>query len=512
MFNRFKKLCKTIYFSDLKSIPSEQRVDFFNEITSINYNRIKPLGLSLIVINFILLILDFTVFKRIGADPTGYKGALTLHIAGLLFYCIISILLYFFFHRLSLNLKRFVLVSFIVLSLFWCQMISLQTIRIYGQAMPVIICMLTTSYFFVLNQVDRIALFGFSYVSMNLLLMTVEQKTVTQAGSLVTMTFLLFFCLFVSKVNYTVFVDNFINRRIIINNIKEIGKLNAELERKVHERTEALTQANAQIELEKLRVSFFTNLSHEFRTPINVILAAQQLLELKLKNALPHKDYKSIERNLHSIRQYSYRLMRLASNLIDMTRIDAGYYGLTLKNVDIVHVAEEIVLSVASFVESRGIQIIFDTQTEELIMAVDVDKIERAILNLLSNAVKFTPKKGLILVSLFEDEGKVYISVKDNGIGIPSEMTDDIFSRFVQVDQTLTRNREGSGLGLSIVKSIIELHGGTISVRSALYQGSEFIISLPLHVLKEDDTVSAYSFEGQASLDMLNIEFSDIET
>jgi signal transduction histidine kinase len=181
---------------------------------------------------------------------------------------------------------------------------------------------------------------------------------------------------------------------------------------------------------------------------------------------------------------------------------------LNLKNYDIVNVVEDIALSVADYVEDKGIELIFDTDVEEKRMAVDVDKIERVILNLLSNAIKFTNGGGQILVNLWDKGESVLIAVKDTGVGIPKDKLDIIFDRFGQVDKTLSRNREGSGIGLSLVKSIVEMHEGDIMVQSKVDEGSEFIIELPVRLAPENETSDNILYETR--VEKVSIEFSDI--
>ena len=168
---------------------------------------------------------------------------------------------------------------------------------------------------------------------------------------------------------------------------------------------------------------------------------------------------------------------------------------------------EDITLSIADYVENKGIKLIFDTNVEEKITAVDGDKIERIMLNLLSNAVKFTNSGGQILVNVIDKGETVSIIVKDTGTGIPEDKKNLIFERFGQVDKTLSRNREGTGLGLCLVKSFVELHGGTIAIESQVGLGSSFIIDLPVkHVEKNAENKAFY----ETDTERINIEFSDI--
>lgn len=208
------------------------------------------------------------------------------------------------------------------------------------------------------------------------------------------------------------------------------------------------------------------------------------------------------------MKQNCYRLVRLVNNLIDISKFDSGYFKLNLHNHNVVNVVEDITLSVADYAKNKGIQLIFDTDIEEKEMAIDLDKIERIILNLLSNSIKFTDKGGQILVSLIDKDNKIQISIKDNGVGIPKDKLNVIFERFGQVDKTLARNKEGSGIGLSLVKSIVDMHDGTIKVLSEFGNGSEFIIELPVRLVEEEQVSDGRLYESK--VEKINIEFADI--
>lgn len=262
------------------------------------------------------------------------------------------------------------------------------------------------------------------------------------------------------------------------------------------------------LEYDKLKTEFFANISHELRTPLNVIWSTLQLVEmLKNNNQLElcmKKDYHSV------MKQNCLRLIRLINNLIDITKIDGNYLTLELYNQNIVSVIEDIVMSVVNYAESHEITLVFDTDVEEKIMAFDSDKMERIVLNLLSNAIKFTPKGGEIDVTINDLGNYIRISVKDTGVGIPKEELSNIFERFTQVDKSLSRQNEGSGIGLSLVKSLVALHEGNIYVKSEYGFGSEFIIELPAK-LKEDCKLKTEEYSSDSKyVDRINIEFSDI--
>ena len=157
-----------------------------------------------------------------------------------------------------------------------------------------------------------------------------------------------------------------------------------------------------------------------------------------------------------------------------------------------------------------GISIIFDTDVEEKIVACDAEKMERVMLNLLSNAIKYTEPGGTIEVSIYDRDESITISVKDTGIGIPGEKLSIIFQRFRQVESLLTRKREGSGIGLSLVKSIVELHGGSITVESQENEGTEFKIEIPVKLATVEDAQMEIAATSDINVERIAIEFSDI--
>lgn len=263
------------------------------------------------------------------------------------------------------------------------------------------------------------------------------------------------------------------------------------------------------IEYDKIKTEFFANISHELRTPLNVILASLQLMERKMDNCEEECKLKiGFNNNIENIKHNSHRLLRLVNNLIDITKIDSGYVSLNLKNGNIVDVIENTVTSVIEYAHLKNLNVVFDTDVEELIMAYDEDKIERIMLNLLSNAVKFTEENGEILVDIKTFKDKIEISVIDSGVGIPKDKLLVIFERFRQVNKSLTRSSEGSGIGLSLVKSLVEMLNGDILVKSKYGKGTTFVVILPRTIVKDEDQTDNRSFIKTS--EMANIEFSDI--
>ena len=263
-------------------------------------------------------------------------------------------------------------------------------------------------------------------------------------------------------------------------------------------------------EIEKAKSQFFANLSHEIKTPINIIYSCIQLLDINKKNGEKSLSdaYNKYE---HTLKQNCYRLLRLVNNLVDMTKIDSGYMKLIFINCEIVSLVEDITLSIVPYVESKNINIVFDTYIEELKIRCDPESMERVILNLLSNAIKFTDNNGNISVFIEAVEKYVFIRVKDDGIGISEDIREKIFNRFVQEDKSFNRKKEGSGIGLALVKSLVELHDGEVYLEK-VSKGSEFVVKLPN--IKIDEELDVYNkvmdAESKPLVQKINIEFSDI--
>lgn len=261
---------------------------------------------------------------------------------------------------------------------------------------------------------------------------------------------------------------------------------------------------------DKLKSQFFSNISHELKTPINVIFATSQLL-LNTKSTNDIVDYKrKVRSKMIVVKQNCFRLMRLVNNLVDITRFDSGFLKTNLRNNNIVSIVEEITLSIVKYAETLKIKIIFDTDIEELIIGFDPDMMERIVLNLISNSLKFTKPNGYVFVNILHNDSEVTISVRDTGIGISEELHSTVFERFRQVDSSLSKNKEGSGIGLSLVKALVEAQGGTISLKSKLGHGAEFMVILPNRKVPEDDSQIENPSNTRNIVEKIDIEFSDI--
>jgi signal transduction histidine kinase len=305
-------------------------------------------------------------------------------------------------------------------------------------------------------------------------------------------------------------IDGDLNVQSNIASDDEIGVLSHSFNALIKENKRLLEEAR---EYDKLKTEFFSNLSHELKTPLNIIFSSTQLMSLYCENDAINFDNSKLTKHINTTKQNCYRLLRLVNNLIDITRIDSGYLKLNLQNGNIIEVIEDITLSTVEYVESKGRIIEFDTDVEEKYMAFDSEKMERIILNLISNAVKFTTQKDKIEVKIYDKEESVLISVKDTGIGIPKEKQEIIFERFRQADSLYSRSHEGSGIGLALVKSLVEMHRGKISVISEIGEGAEFIIELPIDNIVEDTCENRETTKlvvHKDNVERIQIEFSDI--
>ena len=261
--------------------------------------------------------------------------------------------------------------------------------------------------------------------------------------------------------------------------------------------------------VEQLKSNFFAVLTHELKTPVNIIFSCIQLLDTKKDSSadILQGNYKKYSVPL---KQNCYRMLRLINNIVDMTKINAGHFYMRFTNCDIISLVENITLSIVPYVHKNNIEIIFDTIVEELEVKCDKDSVERIMLNVLSNSIKYTPDGGLIEVSIDVDTDFVYIRVKDNGCGIPKEKQEDVFDVFVQGDLSLARAKEGSGIGLSLVKSLITLHDGYVYIEESNEEGTTIVLQLPNKKLENEHVMNIAKGLEDNIINKIDVEFSDI--
>ena len=259
-------------------------------------------------------------------------------------------------------------------------------------------------------------------------------------------------------------------KKLVDNQTKEINR-QLEENKKLYERN---------IRNEKFKNDYFVNLSHELRTPISIILSVLQLLDSLKENGNVTK-----ERQLHYIdviRKSSKSLLDIINDIIDSSKIESGTYKINKeKNIDIIYLVEETALNMSDYINSKGIELIIDPEVEELPICCDPNEIQRCIINLIGNAVKFTEENGQIRVLIKADDSNVSISIEDNGLGISKDDQEFIFKRFEQGKNINSTKVSSSGIGLTLVKYIVELHDGHVKLESELNKGSKFTIVLPIN-------------------------------
>jgi signal transduction histidine kinase/ligand-binding sensor domain-containing protein len=281
-------------------------------------------------------------------------------------------------------------------------------------------------------------------------------------------------------------------------------------------------------EIDKMKSRFFANISHEFRTPLTLILGpVKQIIEI-LKDDKKSIDNSKLRNELKVVHSNSKRLLGLVNQLLDLSKLESGNMKLQTSPQNIIPLLKALLQSFCSYAERKKITLKFNSEFDEIIVYIDQDKIEKIITNVLSNALKFTPEGGTIEVevkpvlvsksaeglsfrrseatekslglikseispptsrgrndndilgSTLKDNSFFEISIRDTGIGIPKEKLPKIFDRFYQVDGSHTREQEGTGIGLSLTKELVELHKGKILVESEEGKGTTFTISIPL--------------------------------
>lgn len=271
---------------------------------------------------------------------------------------------------------------------------------------------------------------------------------------------------------------------------------------------EKLSELKRKNEEEEINKELLANISHEFKTPVNVIYSAIQMQDLKRES----NDMNEILKFNSIIKQNCYRLIRLINNFIDSSKLTQQDYNLNLKCLNIVNIVENTTMSILSFAEMKGINVIFDTEEEELFVYADKDLIERTILNILSNAIKYNEENGKIDVLVGTRKENIIIEIEDNGIGIPKEKVKYIFNRYERVQTSEARYKEGSGLGLNIVKEIINKFNGSVKIESEESIGTKITIIIPKIEYNEElyeDYSDGFNFKNDI-IQKVDLEMSDI--
>ena len=277
---------------------------------------------------------------------------------------------------------------------------------------------------------------------------------------------------------------------------------------KIEEQKKNLEEA---ITSEVMKVNFLQNMSHEFRTPINVILMISKLLLSYLEENID-LDKEKVINYVKNLRQNVYRILRLVNNILETSNIEEKYSSMDMDNYNIVSIVEETILCVAKYIEHTNKSITFDTEEEEIVLACKPNDIEKIILNLISNSLKFTEDNGNIEVDIKvnTEEEKVFVHIKNDGPSISKENAEYIFNRFSQIDENITRENEGSGIGLYLVKYLVEKHNGEIWLNTEVDRGVEFIFYIPIKTTNKKGNIKIHFVEEHSMIDKCRIEFSDV--
>jgi len=264
----------------------------------------------------------------------------------------------------------------------------------------------------------------------------------------------------------------------------QLSKLVAEREFFLASERSARSEAER---LSQLKDEFLATLSHELRTPLNAILGWTTLLR---KSTLPAQDF---ERGLETIERNVRIQTEIINDLLDMSRIISGKLHLEVRPVDLHEVIENAIDAVRQSAEAKRIRILPVLDTRIGPVRGDPNRLQQVLWNLLTNAIKFTPKGGRVQVILERVSSHVEVSVTDNGIGIPADFLPYVFERFRQADASTTRRFGGLGIGLSLVKTLVEMHGGSVRVKSpGENQGSTFSVALPIAHVDSDEQDRAH--------------------
>ncbi len=247
-------------------------------------------------------------------------------------------------------------------------------------------------------------------------------------------------------------------------------------------------------ELDAVKTKLYTNITHEFRTPLTVILGMARQVQTEIGNwKLGNWEIGKSIANLDMVIRNGQNLLHLVNQMLDLSKLESGKLALHYEQSDVVVFLKYLVESFHSLAENKGVQVHFLADFQELKMDFDAERLQQVVTNLLSNAVKFTPAGGQVYVSVGMETpslsrsgqslSNLSLKIRDTGIGISEENLPHIFDRFYQVDGSHTRLGEGTGIGLALTKELVHLMDGDISVKSILCKGTAFVVTLPVRQL-----------------------------
>jgi len=303
--------------------------------------------------------------------------------------------------------------------------------------------------------------------------------------------------------SYKLYLEKLDERR---QHLQDIEQMNADLERKVRERTQELEILNRKMQesnrellrANSLKSEFLANMSHELRTPLNAIIGFSELLLDRTCGDL-NEDQRGQAADIHSSGRH---LLGLINDILDLSKIEAGKMPLNEEVFEVGPVIEEAMALLRVEAGRKRIDLSARLDNPRLSVSADRSKVKQVMSNLLSNAVKFTPTSGRVTLTAGVDNDRLRIEVVDTGIGIKPEDQARIFQAFTQVDGSLARQYQGTGLGLALVRKFLEMHGGEVTVESRPGAGSRFTVHIPGARLADDEAPPAEAPEpGSPSLE-----------
>lgn len=475
----FKDYYTTIFKRASLFHSQEEFINFESKRININISRFNSCVSLLFPLIIFLLCFDIILYYNPSKKFLFENIIFYLHLHLLLICILWNIYYKLMYSKLNYISNRIVYWTFSTLIIYICTLISISNNEI-SAFIIIIFCACTFMY---IPLIISIPTFGLPYLITIIYILSNENiSKAVKITNIANSTITLSFSLLLSYNVYMYFLKDY-------------------------KQTIEFTETNKKLkELENSKSLYFTNFSHELKTPLNIIYSAQQMLKFMIeKDNLCNDSY---NKYLSIIKQNTNRLTKLIGNLIDISKLESSCLKIRPVNENIVQVIEDICDSASAYINYKGLSFIFDTSHEEIIVSFDPDSIERIILNLLSNSIKFTPRGGKIFVYIELSKDNVYITVKDTGIGIPKNVQGTIFNRFVQAENAKNANKNGSGIGLALVKSLTELHGGNISLYSKINEGTTFTISIPNR--KTDTILTLDSNLDTSKSDKVDFEFSDL--
>jgi len=255
-------------------------------------------------------------------------------------------------------------------------------------------------------------------------------------------------------------------------------KEHQELEKRVEQRTRELSHALEEVKnISKRKTDFVSSVSHELRTPLTSIKGYASILLTGKLGQLPE----DARLRLEKINRHSDELVRLVNDLLDISRIESGKVTMRREPQNLKKISDEVIDLLMVQAKEKQIELLSSVPMDTVNVLADYNQLQRVFINIINNAIKFTPQKGTITVrSLKVNENEIQVDIRDNGCGIPEDAQKEIFAEFYRVDNPVNQQVKGTGLGLALVKHIIEAHQGKIWVTSRVDEGSTFSFTLPV--------------------------------